>query len=97
MESNDPEDLRAKLQMRHFGVVQAEIDLIQTLIESSRIRSRMGFADAAADSLARAQRTLDRARQGLCRIDASDRRASLEAKVEELAVSIADFGKRTTP
>ncbi len=97
MEPNDPEDLRAKLQMRQSGVVQAEIDLIQTLIESSRIRFRMGFADAAADSLARAQRTLDRARQGLCRIDISERRASFEAIVEELAISIADLRKRNPP
>ena len=76
---------------RSIAVVQAGIDLVRVLIESGRLRYNLGFVDAAGYSLGRAQRTLDRARDGLSRIDVGERRTLLENTLDDLQADLSEF------
>jgi hypothetical protein len=69
MEPNpESEELRAQLQANHIGFVNAELNLVATLLEMSRAEYKMGFDEAAAKSLGHAWEAITGASRGLERI-----------------------------
>jgi hypothetical protein len=92
MEPNpESEELRAQLQANHIGFVNAELNLVATLLEMSRAEYKMGFDEAAAKSLGHAWEAITGASRGLAHIESESQRAVFKGWLRELTIAIRNF------